>query len=135
RSGGRWSSRATWSAASLTMIPVVWSCSPGSLLRSRTWTVSPWLALTLAAARPAKLAPTIVQSAGGGASGKWWAGRGEGSGWAQPLLRKGDRAGSGRTAVGTARDFAQASLDSLSWGGNSKEVCAKAKGRAIFWGL
>ncbi len=44
------------------MIPVVCSRSPGSCLRSNTRTRKPRRASTVAHAKPAKLAPTIVQS-------------------------------------------------------------------------
>src|SRR6266404_9259951 len=59
---GRSSSNATWSMASLTMIPVVCSFSPGSLFFSRTVTRAPARASAVAQAKPAKLAPTTTQA-------------------------------------------------------------------------
>ncbi len=57
------SSSGIWSIASLTMMPVVCSFSPGSAFFSTTVTASPARASAVAQARPAKLAPTTTQSA------------------------------------------------------------------------
>ena len=60
RDGSRFS--RVCSAASLTMIPVVRSLSPGSRLRSSTQTRNPRCAAASAQAAPAKLAPTTTTS-------------------------------------------------------------------------